>query len=334
MAAADDRPGEFDLIARYLAPLADDPAARGLIDDAALLSPPPGKDLVLTTDALCAGVHFFADDDAGAIAKKVLRVNLSDLAAKGAVPLGYLLALALPSDWTVAWFDTFTAGLADDQKEFGVSLLGGDTIRSSGGLMISVTAIGTVPVGRMVARDGAKAGDRIFVSGTFGDAALGLHLHRDRSLAGRLSLSAAMADWAIDRYMLPRPRLPLAAALRDHADAGMDVSDGLAGDLGHLCRASGLAATVEIEAVPFSDAVRQAMSADPDWKRRAVTGGDDYELIAAVAEKDVDDFIDAAAGTGVNVVEIGGFENGPAKPVFIDGSGREIELERRSYTHF
>ncbi len=334
MTATDDRPDEFDLIARFLAPLADDPAARGLIDDAALLVPPAGMDLVLTKDALCAGIHFFADDEAAAIAKKALRVNLSDLAAKGADPLGYLLALALPRDWTVDWIDGFTDGLAEDQKRYGISLLGGDTIRSSGGLMISVTAIGTVPTGGMVPRDGARAGDRVFVSGTIGDAALGLHLQRDRSAARDLSLSQADIDEMIDRYSLPRPRMALGLVLRDFARAAIDVSDGLAGDLGHLCRAAGLSARIELDAIPFSDAVRRAFSADPDWRARAITGGDDYELIAAVAPEKAENFKHAAQKTGLHVTEIGAFETGPPRPVFVDAVGRAVSLGRRSYTHF
>src|SRR5690606_19603926 len=168
-----ERPGEFGMIARYLRPLASDPGAFGLTDDAAALAPEPGFDLVLTKDMVAAGVHFFADDPAASIARKALRVNLSDLAAKGAEPIGYLLGLALPADWTEDWMAEFSAGLAEDQKRYGLSLLGGDTVKSPDGLMLSVTAIGQVPSGGIVRRAGAQAGDLIVVSGTIGDAALG-----------------------------------------------------------------------------------------------------------------------------------------------------------------
>src|SRR6201996_4060674 len=176
-----DRPGEDDLIARYFAPLAG-PAGLGLKDDAALLTPPSDRDLVLTTDALVAGVHFPADDPPGTIARKALRVNLSDLAAKGARPLGFLLTLALPSDWRDEWLAAFAGGLCADVLAFKCPLIGGDTVATPGPLTLSVTAVGAVAQGRMPRRTGVRPGDRLYVTGTIGDAAIGLKMRLGRRL--------------------------------------------------------------------------------------------------------------------------------------------------------
>jgi len=334
MSADTKRPGEFELIARYLAPLAYDETARGLIDDAAALTPPPGCDLVLTKDALAAGVHFFADDAPATIAHKALRVNLSDLAAKGARPLGYLMAIALPADWTEQWFAGFTAGLRDDQARYGVSLFGGDTIRSGDGLMISVTAIGAVPHGGMIPRGGAGAGDRIYVSGTIGDAGLGLRLRRDPQLASRLGLTADEAGSLVDRFLVPRPRVELAEAVRENASAAMDVSDGLAGDLGHMCRASGLAARLDLADVPMSFGMRRAIATDPSLYLAAIPAGDDYDLIVAVPPARCAAFEAAAGQAGCAVTCIGGFEVGAPEPAFVGEDGAPVPLGTRSYTHF
>ena len=307
------RPGEFDLIARYLRPLADDPAALNLTDDAAAFVPPPGQSLVLTKDMVAAGIHFFPDDPAVSIARKALRVNLSDLAAKGARPLGYLLGLALPADWTPGWMADFAAGLAGDQATYGIALLGGDTVKAAGGLTLSITAIGAVPDGGMVRRAGAKAGDAIYVSGTIGDAALGLRLR-----LGTLDGAAAGEGTAhlLDRYLHPQPRLALAEAVRLHAHAALDVSDGLVGDLG--ARAHG-----------------------PHGRRQGriclesmVSGGDDYEILAAVPPDRAAAFEAEAAAVGVPVTRIGTILAEPGAPQVVDGEGRVIHLARASHDHF
>ncbi|HUG63161.1 MAG TPA: thiamine-phosphate kinase, partial [Methylomirabilota bacterium] len=244
------RLSEFELIARVFAPLAGD-GSYGLVDDAASYAPPPGMDLVLTKDALAAGVHFFDDDPWDAVARKALRVNLSDLAAKGAEPTGYLLGLGLPDDWTMDNLDAFGRGLAADQQSFGIRLIGGDTIRTPERLVISVTAIGTVPAGAMVRRGGALKGDRVVVSGTIGDAAIGLRLRRDPGLADRLGLSQSAREHLLGRYLLPQPRIVAAAALLEHASAAMDVSDGLVGDLDKMAEASGVGMEIDAGAVPL-----------------------------------------------------------------------------------
>src|SRR5579872_1211089 len=233
--SAEDR-----LIARYFRPLATAPGAFGLLDDAAALTPPPGSDLVLTTDGVIAGVHFFPDDPPAQIARKALRMNLSDLAAKGARPLGFLLSLALPSGIDETWIAAFAKGLGDDAERYGCPLYGGDTDHTPGLISVSIAAFGAVSQGKMVRRSTAKPGDRIVVTGTIGDAALGVRLRRDRALAKTWQLDSSAISHLQARYLLPQPRTALTHAIAQHASAAIDVSDGLAGDLAKLCRASSM----------------------------------------------------------------------------------------------
>lgn len=331
MADARARIGEFDLIARYLRPLADDPAAFGLTDDAAALTPQAGFDLVLTKDMVAAGIHFFPDDPAASIARKALRVNLSDLAAKGSEPVGYLLGLALPSDWTEAWMSEFSAALAEDQARYGISLLGGDTVRAPSGLVLSITAIGRVPTGRMVRRDGARVGDAIVVSGTLGDAALGLRLR-----LGTIDASPAGQGTAhlLDRYLHPQPRLGIAAAVQRHATASLDISDGLMGDLAHITGMSGVSAIVESPALPLSDPARALVASDPSALISVLTGGDDYEILATVPTDRLDAYRTEALAAGVPVTVIGRIVEGSDAPVAIGQDGNPIRLGRASHDHF
>jgi len=273
---------EFGLIARYLAPLAG-PGGLGLLDDAALLKPTPGNDLVLTKDMIIAGVHFLADDPPEMIAAKLLRVNLSDLAAKGARPLAYLLGLALPAGIDEAWIAAFARGLADDQQTFGIELLGGDTTATEGPVVLSLTAIGEVPAGTMIRRGGARAGDLVAVSGTIGDGMLGLEV----SLGHLHGLSTGDAAWLRNRYLRPQPRLALGAGLRGWATAAADVSDGLIADLGNLGRASGLSAQLDLSLVPLSVQAVAAMAVRPELQSQIPRGGDDYELVFTFAPSDL-----------------------------------------------
>lgn len=328
----DGRPGEFELIARVFAPLAGE-GSHGLVDDAASLAPPAGCDLVLTKDAVVAGIHFFPDDPWDAVARKALRVNLSDLAAKGARPLGYLLALGLPADWRMAEVEALGRGLAADQAEYGIPLLGGDTVATPERLTLSVTAIGAVPAGRMVSRGGARAGDAILVTGTIGDAALGLRLRLDAGLGDRLGLTADQRAHLLDRYLLPRPRSAVATAVLAGANGAMDVSDGLAGDLAKMAAASGVAIRIAADAVPLSDAASAAAAADPDLLAAALTGGDDYEIVAAVPAEAVADFAAACAAAGVTATRIGGAVAGSGVTVHA-ADGTTLELGRGSYAHF
>ena len=327
--SAEDR-----LIARYFRPLATHPGALGLADDAAILVPPPGCDLVLKADAIIGGVHFFADDPAGAVGRKALRVNLSDLAAKGAKPVGFLLSLALPAGTPDAWLADFADGLRADAQFYGCPLLGGDTDRTPGPVMVSIAAFGTVPHGSMVRRSGAKPGDCVFVSGTIGDAALGVKLRREPALAARYQLEPRERDHLLARYLIPEPRVDLSEQIRLQASAAMDVSDGLAGDLAKLCAASGVSADVEIEQVPLSDAARRVVAVDEHARELAVTGGDDYEVVCTIAAENREAFRAAALASGVAVTEIGRIVAGRAAPRFRDRHGHPLEFAHPSFSHF
>jgi thiamine-monophosphate kinase len=332
MTASDDMSAEERLIARYFGPLATAPGAFGLSDDAAVVTPPPGFDLVLTTDGVIASVHFFADDAPQNIGRKALRMNLSDLAAKGAKPAGFLLSIALPGKIDEAWLAGFAAGLGEDAARYQCPLLGGDTDHTPGPLSVSIAAFGVLPHGAMVRRSTAKVGDAVVVSGTIGDAALGVLLRRDASLAQRWRLSEAMSAHLKDRYLLPQPRNALAEALRQYASAAMDVSDGLAGDLGKLCRASGVAADIDVARVPLSDAARAAIAADPALLETALTGGDDYEIVLTLAPEKLAAFRAAAEKVGVGVTEIGRVTAGQGARFLRDG--KVLSFKRASYSHF
>lgn len=314
-----NRYSEDELIDRLFSPLAG-PAGLGLKDDAALLAA-SAEPLVATVDMLVAGVHFFPDDPPALIAKKALRANLSDLAAKGAAPVGFLLSLALPADWTNDWLAVFAAGLAEDAGGFAAPLIGGDTTATPGPLTISITALGRTP--RFVPRTGARLGDAVFVSGTIGDAALGLALRRDPALAARLS-QPARAHLS-DRYLLPRPRLDLVEILRAHATAAMDVSDGLAGDLAKLCRVSGVSAVIEAPLVPLSASAREAVALDPGLLEAALTGGDDYEILFTA---------DASLTPPAGVTWIGEIVAGIAAPKFRDAAKTQMNFGKMSFSHF
>ena len=326
------RPSEDDLIARYFAPIAGEGGLK-LVDDAALLTPKPDHDLVLTVDAVVAGVHFFSDDPPASIARKALGVNVSDLAAKGALPIGFLLTLALPEGWTEAWLREFTDGLAAAAGENACPLLGGDTVRANGALAISITALGETPTGRMIRRAAARPGDQLCVTGTIGDAALGLALRQEPQPLWAGALSGADRAFLRDRYLHPRPRLAVAMALREHARAAMDVSDGLAGDLAKMMRAAGLSARVDAGLIPASAAVRAALAADGDLLERVLTGGDDYEILCAVPDDRLSSFLDACAKAGCPATPIGTVVEGRDLPVFRDGPV-ERRFERGSFSHF
>ena len=325
------RPSEDELIARYFAPLAGE-GGLALKDDAARLSPKPGYDLVLTADAIVAGVHFFADDPPASIGRKALGVNVSDLAAKGSAPVGFLLTLALPNNWTEDWLADFCEGLGAAAQEWGCPLLGGDTVRANGPLLIGVSALGDVPAGAMVTRTSARPGDRICVTGTIGDAALGLDL-RQGEPPWAAALSSEERDRLLDRYRHPRPRLALAPMLRRFASAAMDVSDGLAGDLAKMMRASGTSAFVQAKCVPLSPEARAAIAIEPQLFDRVVTGGDDYEILCTVRAGDLEAFLAAAAGAGVAAAAIGTVVEGSDPPLFRDDAG-ERRYEKGSFSHF
>lgn len=326
--------GEDRLIARYFKPLAKHPGAFGLVDDAAAIAPPKGCDLVLKTDGIIGGVHFFAHDPPESVARKALRVNLSDLAAKGAWPLGFLLTLALPKNIGDAWLRGFARGLGADAERFRCPLFGGDTDRTPGPITISIAAFGAVPRGKMVRRAGARPGDHVLVTGTIGDAALGLLLRRDASNGKRWGLNRRQQEHLTRRYLVPEPRNAIADALRAHASAAMDVSDGLAGDLAKLCRASGVSADIAAGRVPLSAAARAALRSKSALIETILTGGDDYEVLAAVPARKLAAFRKAATAARVAVTEIGKIAAGKGAPRFLGRDGARLSFAHASYSHF
>ncbi len=332
--AAKEAGGEDELIETTFAPLASGFAgALGLKDDCAVLSPLPGEDLVLTTDAVAEGVHFFADDAPADVAWKALAVNVSDLTAKGARPVAYLMSLSFPARPERAWLDAFAAGLAEAQAAFGIALAGGDTDRRPGPLSITVTAIGCVPQGRMVRRATAQAGDSLFVSGMLGDSALGLSLRQDASRARGMGLDDAKARALVRRYLRPEPRLALAPHLLSFATAAMDISDGLVKDCGRLARASGLGAELDAARLPLSLPARSALCNRPELLETVLTGGDDYEVLAAVPPNHAEAFRQAAAESGVAVTEIGRLV--PGQSVTVTGpDGAVLEVRGAGWDHF
>ncbi len=323
---------EDDLIATIFAPIAG-PGALGLRDDVACLTPRPGCDLIVTNDALVAGVHFLANDPPATIARKALRVNVSDVVAKGADPQGFLLAAALPAHIDMDWLKAFAQALGEDARTYACPLLGGDTVRTPGPMMLSITALGAVATGRMAARTGARVGDCIYVSGAIGDAAIGLHA-RLGVAAWVARLGAASRAYLEDRYLVPQPRFALRHAVRDHAHGSMDVSDGLVGDLAKMMRASGVGARVELARVALSAPAREAVALDDALFETAVTGGDDYEILCTLAPENALAFEAAARGVGVPVACIGVVTPAAQGVVFMGRDGAEQAFKRTSYSHF
>ena len=328
-------PGEFELIGRYFAPLARGfPGAFGLLDDAAVIAPLPGHELVAKTDAIVGGVHFLHDDPPDLIARKGLRANLSDLAAKGAVARAYMLDIMLPKTITEEWIAAFARGLAEDQHEYGVHLIGGDTDSTPGPVAVVIMAFGDVETGRMLPRGGARAGDTVFVTGAIGDAALGLAV-----LRGDLRIADTnAAHFLVDRYRLPLPRVSLGPRLIGIANAAIDVSDGLLADLGHLCEASALAAVIEAPRVPLSSAVRAVVATDA-WRITTVlTGGDDYEILFTAPAKAIDELAELSRTLEVPITGIGRMRSPSSgeqgQITVLDESGEPLILDRTGWTHF
>lgn len=329
------RPSEDELISAYFAPLAG-PGAFGLSDDAALLAAKQGQDIAVTTDMAIAGVHFFPCDPPGTIARKVLRINLSDLAAKAAEPLGFLLGLALPESWTGPWLSGFAQGLGEDAADHDCPLLGGDTVKTPGPLVIAITAFGAVPGRSMIMRGNVAAGDRIYVTGTVGDAALGLRLRKGAAEDAPWieSLSRADAAYLAGRYLLPQPRLALRRALRAYARAAIDISDGFAGDLAKMLRLTALTADVQFAQVPLSCAGRAALRAAPSLTGTILSGGDDYEILCAIPPSHCAAFEAEASAADVPVTSVATAARGKDPPLFKDAEGRAVTLARPSFQHF
>lgn len=329
MESAEDR-----LIADFFRPLATHPGALALRDDTAVFTPPEGHDLILTTDAVVGGVHVLPDELPEMIARKALRVNLSDLAAKGAKPSVFLLSLALPRSSGEGWLASFCRGLKEDADLFQCQLIGGDTDRVPGPLTVTIFALGTLPRGTMVQRHGAQPGDHVLVTGTLGDAALGLQLRRAPVLAERWKLSVNERDHLLSRYRLPHPRVAFAEAIRGFASAALDVSDGFAGDLSKLLRVSGTTAEVALEAVPLSSAARKALAADPALREVIYGGGDDYEIIFTVPPARLEGVLAAGRLAQVPLHDVGRVAAGHQPVRFLDRSGEPVTFAHASFSHF
>jgi thiamine-monophosphate kinase len=319
---------EFSLIADIFAPLATTPGAFGLKDDAAAIGPRPGFDFIITTDAIAEGSDFFKHDPAGSIAQKALRVNLSDLAAKGALPEYYLLSIALPEGMTREWLEAFAAGLALDQKSFGISLLGGDTSRTEGPLAITITAFGFAPTGQMLRRSTAQIGHAVYVTGSIGDSGGGLAIFKRE----KHSLDEIQRDRLIARYRLPQPPIAFGAVLGSLASASIDISDGLIADLGHVAKASDVAITIEAEAIPRSDALRAFWGDSAEAIVRAATAGDDYQIAFTADPAKETEILAAAAKASVIVTRIGSVAAGEG--VNLTLGGEDVNVPRPGYRHF
>jgi thiamine-monophosphate kinase len=324
------RPGEFAMIAEIFAPLsAGAPGAFGLTDDAASCTLGTGQDMIVTTDTLVESVHFLREDPADLIARKSLRVNLSDLAAKGAEPVGYLLTLSLGHWVDTDWLKAFAEGLAADQSEFGISLLGGDTTSTPGPLTLTIVALGSVRRGGMIRRFGAQPGDLVFVTGTIGDAGAGLEILK----GGGGDLEQADRDFLVSRYRLPQPRLGFGGLLKGLATASLDISDGLLADLGHISEVSGVKITVDADRIPFSTSLGELWGAGDDAALRAATAGDDYEIAFTAPESLVQTLEAAAEESGVPFTEVGRVEAGSGVEL-LDGNGNALTVSNPGFTHF
>ncbi|MGI9387241.1 MAG: thiamine-phosphate kinase [Methyloligellaceae bacterium] len=325
---------ETDIIERYFAPLAaETPGAFSLGDDAGLIQPPDGMEVVLTTDVILSGVHFLEDAAPQDVAYKALAVNVSDLCAKGADPAVYLLSLALPDNPDVRWLEGIREGLSEAQTDFACTLLGGDTVRTPGPATLSITAAGYVPKGRMVHRSSARKGDTVYVTGTIGDAALGLLLCQDAGTAkGKLSVD--QIEFLRDRYRRPRPRIAAIDIVRRHANAAMDVSDGLAGDFIKLCAASNAGGSIDVESVPLSDAAASWIRREPERMSDAITGGDDYEILLTVSRNASAEIETVCVQAGISIAPIGRILTADNGVEVRDEDGNPLELSRKSFTHF
>ena len=334
MADEKNHEGEFEIIARIFAPLAKDTGALGLKDDAAVLVMTEGHELVVTCDTIVEGVHFLKDDPPHSIGHKALAVNVSDLTAMGARGYAYTLSLALPETIGTDWIEAFAAGLRDVQYSTGMSLIGGDTTATPGPPTITITALGLVSHQHATLRLGAKPGDRLFVSGTIGDAYLGLRLLQEPALAGAWALTDEEVAFLVDRYRCPGPNNDLAILVRNFAQAAIDVSDGLVGDIEKLCRVSHVGARIETARVPLSEAAKKVLDCEPDLLPILITAGDDYGVVVAVSEKSAPGFESEAEAGCAPFTVLGTVTEGSKGVQAVDADGRVIALKRKGFKHF
>lgn len=325
-------PGEFDLIRAYFAPLTQFEAGSfNLTDDAAVLSIDQDHEIVVTTDTIVAGVHFLKDSPPESIAAKLLRVNLSDLAAMGATPRSYTLSLALTNEISSEWLAAFAGSLAKDQESYGITLVGGDTVSTPGPLTLSLTAIGIVPNGQAIRRNNAKVGDDIYVTGTIGDGAFGL-LAAQSKISG---ISNPDLDFLLNRYQYPQCRGKLGVRLVGIAHAAADISDGLVADLAQICGPSGVSATLEASLVPLSGPAQSALTKNSDFLHLALTGGDDYELVFTADPLDCTMLVDVANDVNIQISKIGKITAKTDTLVrVLDRDGKSLQFEQAGFHHF
>lgn len=331
--------GEFEIIKRFFVPLSrSEPGALGLTDDAAVLSVAPESSLVVSTDTIIAGRHFLPGEAAADIAAKGLAVAFSDIAAMGAAPLAYTLSLSLPLVWEgeqiVGWLDAFCGELQVQQQAMGVGLVGGDTVGTPGPLSLTFTVLGVIDAARTLRRSNAHPGDLVYVSGCIGDATMGLSVLN----GGLEELDEAQRDALVSRFRRPQPRLALGSRLAGVAHAAADVSDGLVADLGHICDASGVHATIQVGWIPLSHAARAALRANPARWAQVLSGGDDYELVFTAASAVADDIARIAIEIDLPLTPIGRIDERTAfhkqAVLVVDEDGRELDLAVGGYRHF
>lgn len=316
-------PDEFDLIAKYFAPLSGE-AGLGLLDDAACYEAKQGYDLIISKDVLVSGTHFFEDADPVELATKAVAVNVSDLASKGAKPHSYFLGLSLTKDIDDSWLQSFAYGLKLAQKHYDIYLAGGDTTSTNHGLFISVTALGHTPKGTMITRSGAKVGDDIYVTGTLGDAAFGL-----KALQGEVPHSS----YQLARYNRPQARCEIGKRLRGIASAAADVSDGLIADLGHICRASGVGASVKQDKLPLSPSTEVLLKENSQFADLIWSGGDDYELVFTAAQDDRHSLELLSSELAIPITRIGIVQQEEGVRL-VDKAGKLVQVEKSGYQHF
>ena len=323
-----ERSGEFEWIATYLAPLASENSF-DLKDDAAILEAPGGQQLVVTTDAILQGIHFLNSDPVETVAQKALRVNLSDIIAKGAMPFAYSLALGVPDNWRDKDMENFAAGLAADQKSYGLKLTGGDTYRSPERICISITMFGAVSRDQYKSRMGAMPGDILVVSGTMGNGALGLQV-----ATGDLLVGNADAKALLNFYRLPDPPLLLAPIIAKYASASMDISDGLLGDCRKLCETSKVSVEIEKTLIPLSPPVKNCLEKDARLWRSVLSGGDDYQCLCSIPSKYWSKFQAECSSAGVKITEIGIFVTEETNCISLMENGVPVSQTVESFTHF
>lgn len=315
---------EFNAIEKYFRKLTmGRPEALELLDDAAALTIPEGHELLISSDTLNAGTHFLENATAKEIAHKALRVNLSDMAAMGAKPYAYQLCIAFPEKPSEQWLESFTDALLLDQKEFGVFCSGGDTTSIKGALSISITMMGTAPKGKSIKRSGGQDGDALLLSGVIGDAFLGL-----KALRGELDncFNASV----INAYTRPTPRLDLIELLQAHANAAIDISDGLVADLNHLCMTSKCTTDLRISDSLFSKSANKLIDTGAITAENLITGGDDYQLIIAVPQEKKHLFLDLK----IPCIEIGKLKKGSGAVQILNQAGSSLNLKQTGWSHF